>query len=345
MTRANLAFVSLLLAGATACGGGSGAHHAPLPLVTPPVRAAAPAALRATLSARRTPLAPSALVVGAGTLDPAGFQARFFAPGPTDLFGILGAIDQRIAGINSRLASADPSPCLAQPPVAFELTPWGQAVPFYAQCYERVTGPDGVTPAGFVQWAEVAGAFYLYAPVGAGHVAAIVTPVAGVAGSFTVHAWIGVGYTNVDTLQGTWDSGSYGVIEIQADPGAGILEMTAAGVGLGFCGAQLRSDGTSVFGVGSIDMGASCVAADSLCVAASDLAAPGICADGAPVTALALPPIGRLAAQGSPGGQIAGQMFAESLYPAGGGNVTLDGSAGDALAIGPAAPTPGASAF
>jgi hypothetical protein len=109
--------------------------------------------------------------------------------------------------------------------------------------------------------------------------------------------------------------------------------MTTAGLGEGYCGVQINSDGTSIYGEGSTDMGAPCNAVDSLCVSA-DLTTTGTCTN---LMTFTLPAIGRKAGMGR-------SAFDASLYPAT-PNITLDGTATDSLTFGPQAPTPGVPSF
>ena len=62
---------------------------AALPLVTPPVRAAAPIGLQP--GQHRAKYRPRDLSAG-------DIQSRFFGAGPTDIFNILQSIDDRLAG-------------------------------------------------------------------------------------------------------------------------------------------------------------------------------------------------------------------------------------------------------
>jgi hypothetical protein len=340
MTPCFLAAVVSGLAGLAGCG-----KHGPdrYPLVKPPVVAATPSGFKSASLAAST--VRSAALAGGG-LSASEFKARFFSTGPTDIFGILDGIDSRIGDINSQ-ASGDKrsAACLSQTPVAYSITPWGQSVTMYAQCYESVTVPGPSTGASFVQWGQKDGVTYLYTAIGAEHVAVIATPIAGVADHYKVQAWIGLGYSNSGCGPGTWDGCSYGVMQLVADASAGEFEFTVAGVGFGYAGAQLKSNGATVYAAASTDMGTTCGAVDSLCVAASDLTTPGTCADGTALTTFDLPAIGREAVAGSDVPPINGGTFAASQYPASGANVTLNGTASDALAFGPAAPTAGVGSF
>jgi hypothetical protein len=110
--------------------------------------------------------------------------------------------------------------------------------------------------------------------------------------------------------------------------------MSVAGIGFGFCGAQLRSDGTNVYATGSEDMGATCQPVSSSCVLASDLATAGTCTS---LMTFTHPALGREAGMGA-------TTFAASLYPSP-PNLTLDGTMNDDLHFGPTAPTPGVASF
>ena len=132
-------------------------------------------------------------------LDAANVKSRFFSAGPTNIFSILGEIDGRINEINERSRGKD-VPCLSQPAVPYTLTPFGQSVPFYAQCVSQVSTPTptSATPAraAFFQFGQKDGTTYLYETIGAESIGARVAPVVGSPGQYTVDAWMGVGYEN-----------------------------------------------------------------------------------------------------------------------------------------------------
>jgi len=273
-----------------------------LPLVTPPVRAAVPSSLGGQT------LAPRAL-------DSADVKSRFFSPSPTSVFRILEEIDGRVASINDRSQNEGKHPCIDQAPVAYTLTPWGQSVTFYAQCYETIGN-------GFLQFAKKDDVTYLFVNVGS-PVAARIAPVPSAPGKYTVHAWLSIGDGKTE--------GSYGVIELEADETRSAFEMTVAGIGFGYCGAQLKSDGQNVFGKGSLDRGATCQPTDTFCGAAKDVALPGTC--GAPLETFSLPPLGRKA------GSLGGKSFGASEYPGASDSIVLDGSPAAGGAFRPTGPT------
>jgi hypothetical protein len=314
--------LGLLPLGFTGCVGGSAAD---LPMIVPPVRAATPAGLAAA--------SPASPANAEAPLSATEFRDRFFNPagGPTDVFRILADIDGRITEVNDA-ALDQPRGCLDATPTTYDLVAFGQHVPFAAQCYRTFAGASG--PPAFMQFGKLDGLTYLYVTGGATRVAARIAP--GRDGQPVVDVWYGVGLTN-DTCSsdGSFDGCSYAVTQIHASPEAHAFEMSVAGIGVGFCGIQVWSDGTTIFGSGSADMGATCRAAANLCVSARDLASPGDC-DEPPV--FSVPALGRKAGAG-------GRAFGASRYPDE-PNIKLDGTAADSVHFGPGeAPTPGVAAF
>jgi hypothetical protein len=297
---------------------------ADLPLVSPPVRAATPPGL--------TGATVAGLLGVDAMLSASEFRDRFFNPagGPTDVFRILGAVDERLDEANAA-AIDSPRPCLEQEPVTYALSPFGQDVAFAARCYRRFGAAS--SPAAFMQFGRREDVTYLYVTGGAARVAARITQAANEA---VVDVWYGVGYTNASCgTDGTFDGCSYAVTQIHAEPALHAFEMSVAGIGVGFCGIRIRSDGTSLYGVGSADMGMTCGEPAMLCVAAADLSAPGSCDS---LATFSIPALGRKAGAGA-------HAFGASTYPSP-PNITLDGTSSDSLGFGPAdAPTPGVADF
>lgn len=308
------------LSGCTKAGTG-----ADLPLVTPPVKAAAPAGFQTR---------------GGRALDSADIRSRFFTTGPTSVFAILTAIDDRISGINTQAATSTAA-CLSQTPVAYTITPWGQTVTMYGQCYQNVGTPTAADPS-LVQWGKKDGVTYLYTAVGASRVAVIATPITGTS-NYTVQAWMGVGYTNSTCGAGSWDTCSYGVIQLEANSNTSTFEMVVAGMGFGYCGAQLKSDGTSVYLTGSTDMGTTCNAIDTACVSSANISNAGTC--GSTLTTFSLAALGRKTATGTNTGTVPIATWAATQYPSTPGTVTLNGTATDDLYFGPLTATTGVGAF
>ncbi|MDB4972761.1 MAG: hypothetical protein JWN48_1102 [Myxococcaceae bacterium] len=354
---------SLAAAGADA----AAAHGTNLPHVTPLVRSAAPPGLGGASALRIQPQ-DGRLQGKLQALDSVDLKSRFFTEGPTSIYRLLAEVDARIDEINMRSLGST-APCLSQPPVRYDVSAFGQSIPFYAQC------SLGAGPSSFLEFGEKDGVIYLYVAGGVQHAAVRLTreplaaatdagvpgatdagaaaaPDAGEAdaattapgpfdagtasGTYRVDAWMGLGYNNATScgpMRG-FDGCSYGVIELHADPTSRLVELSVAGVGFGYCGAQLRADATNVFARGSIDMGMTCLSTSELCVAASDVTTPAVCSAG--LTKFVSPALGRKATVGSQ------QSFGESQYPGSANNqITLDGSATDSLALGPIAPADG----
>jgi hypothetical protein len=303
----------LLLVGCASPAGTS----ANLPLITPLVRGATPAGLDGA-SARVTIHALDA------TLSPTDIRDRFFSPGPTEVFQILQSVDDRIAEVNMASAGGAHA-CLGDPPVGYTMHVFGQDVPFAAQCFRTFTTPSAGPPA-FMQFGSDGTATYLFVTGGAARLAARVEGDA-------VDVWYGVGYTNASC--GSFDGCSYGVTQIAATPSTHAFEMTVAGVGVGYCGVQLRSDGTLLFGEGSTDMGETCNTPATLCANAADLSPAGSCDA---VSTWTLPSLGRDAGAGA-------HVFGASQFPDAPA-IVLAGTATDSLGFGPGdAPTAGVGDF
>jgi hypothetical protein len=382
------------------------------PLVTPQVQAAAPTGLGGNAAPAGFSTADLPIVdgsapppdgfpdggAGSGSLSAADIKSRFFSDGPTDIYQILGAIDGRIGGLNTLIQTMSP-PCLSQPPVAYPIQPFGQSVTLYAQCAELV-GSSAPADPGFVQFGQKDGVVYYYSAVGAGWIAAVLTPVGaadagagpsaedasaessaqdasagsgdqdasagsgdqdasgadamalggdagGASAAYVVQAWAGVGYLNATgcgAMNG-YDDCSYGVIELRADPSTRAFELSVAGIGFGYCGAQIKSDGTAVYGIGSPDMASVCGPVADLCVAASDVTTPVSCSPA--LQSFVLPALGRVSSigpnAGGPGVDAGSNAaWAPSEYPGGAANsITLDGTSSDSIHFGPTSPTAG----
>lgn len=333
---------------------GSAPSTATFPLVTPPVKAAAPRGFGgATGGSHATPFHPGRFL----TLDTNDIRSRFFSMGPTNVYGLLGSIDDRIQGYNMRTQNGGPA-CMQAEPVAYTIHPFGTDVSFYAQCVDKIGSSNPADP-GFIQFGTKDGVVYYYSAVGAGWTAAILTPNAPAptdagppATTYRVHAWSGVGYLNADGCgnKGAFDDCSYGVIELVADASTATFEMAVAGIGFGYCGAQLKSNGTLVYGVGSTDMGQTCNAQGTFCVQASDVMTSATC-DGDDVQMLTLTPLGRRESIGSGLAHLAsgidgGVAWGASQYPGSDANqVVLDGTGADSLRFGPTSPTAGVGSF
>lgn len=336
MLRAALATSSLIAAAIVfaACSSNdsnSSSSGQNYPLIAPPVKAAAPTGFGGTAFVEAVPARGGARTLTA--LDPADFKQRFFGAGPTYIFRILSDIDSRIAGYN---ASTSKAACLTQTPVAYTLSAWGETINMYGQCYQLL-GSSYTGDPGLVQWGVKDGVFYLYTAIGAGWTAAIATPITGTS-NYKVEAWSSVGASNATGMT-SWDAGSYGVIRIKADQSTKNFEMSVAGMGFGYCGAQYKSDGTNIYGIGSVDMASSCAAPATICVKASDASTSATCTTDQQT--FTIPALGRVAGTG-----VAQANWGASAYPGGGSNtVHLTGLTSDDLHFGLTAPTSGVGAY
>ncbi|MBC7658102.1 MAG: hypothetical protein H7249_00185 [Chitinophagaceae bacterium] len=303
--------ISLTLASAVvfvSCGKDSATkgHSANLPHVTPPVKAAIPAKFQTALSGS----------------DVQGIADRFFNAdgGPSNIYQLLKNIDGSIDSINNFTGKSEKA-CVTQAPVAYTIHPAGIEVPMFAQCYQ-ILAAGAVSPvAGFNQYGVKDGVTYIYSNNAGNQFAAIVAPITGTTDKYTVKAWF-----TVPPSGAQWDSGSYGLMNLSANSDTKTFEFTAAGLGLGYCGAQLKSDATHIYASTSSDMNTSCSAQANVCVNAADITGATDCSDA--VKAFDLTPIGRLSSTGMT------SVHAASLYPAT-PNVMFDGTAADATHFGP----------
>jgi hypothetical protein len=280
---------------------GSADHGPQIPRITPIVRDAVPMGLNG--NAQR--LLP---ILNAGDI-----KDRFFGPGPSDVYAILQGVDGLIDEINIRSA-----PCKTQAPVEYTVEAWGQSLTVSAQC----TG-DTSLPA-FMQFGTASnGATWINVTNPTSRVLAKVTPIASATDAgpqqYTAHVWLTIPVNMLDCSSNM--RGSYGAIEIVADPTTKEFEMVVAGSGLGYCGVQVKSDATDVYVIGSQDNGSNCGAIDTLCGEASDVSMPSIC--GASTTTFALPSLGRQA--------VGACNMGASQYPASGNTVDISGSATDTV--------------
>lgn len=284
-----------------------------LPHLTPTVKAAAPAGLQAGL-------------VGTAVQ---GLSDRFFNAdgGPSNIFNLLANIDKTVDNINV-ITAGDEKACRSQEPVAYTINPAGLGlVTMYGQCYQVLAAGAVSTTAGLQQYGIKDGVIYLYSYAANGESAAIVTPLAGSEGKYTVKAWF-----SLSTGTGaTWDVGSYGLMNLYANSETKAFEFTVGGIALGYCGAQLKSDGTDIFASTSIDMGSTCNAVEDVCASAANLGDSTSCS--AAIKIFDLFPIGRRSATGS-------NVSGTSKYPLL-PNLDFDGTATDDIHFGPTTPIAG----
>ncbi len=248
---------------------------------------------------------------------------QFFGKGTTSIYSLLNKLDDLISQTNDALESDVSPPCLTQVPVSYSITPFGQTVMMYAQCFTQ--GKATVTNPDLFQFGTNEGIQYIYSADAAQRIAVILTPIEGSKTNYEVQAWIGLGYNNA----GTWDSGSYGVMQLKTNSLTKNFELSVAGIGFDQCGFQLISDGLNIKAEGSQDGGTICNIPQTICKAEGAGDVDGTCV-GLDFT---LPALGRKFI--SKGINGAANGFGETRYPSSGGNILLSGSIGDALYFGP----------
>lgn len=315
-----------------------------LPVVTPVVSAAMPAGLKtSTLLNVVQDVADTYRTQGnfrPFSLNVTEFKSRFFsATGPTQVLAtVLPSLDSRITDVNTQTANSN-SACISQTPVSYDISVFGQTVTMYAQCYYKI-GASYTGDPGFVQFGVKDKVIYIYAANGAEWAASVVTPIEGSTTDYTILAYLGLGYSNEFGCSSTWDGCSYGGMILEANSSTKAFELSVAGMGFGYCGAQLKSDGTNIYAEGSVDMGTTCVDSDSICLSATDATTTGTCST--ELSTFALPSLGRKTVA-STASLVVGS-WAVSKYPASAptGNLTLNGTATDDIHFGPSVPTTGA---
>ncbi len=334
-----------------------------IPLLTPPVKSVTPVGFGGGTASfiKSESLAPIGSVSSA-VLAATDIKSRFFSAGPTNLFRILADVDGRITEINSSRGN-----CIVQSPVSYLLSAPGETVTMYGQCYRRMLPASFTGDPSLFQFGINNNLVYLYSAIGAGRLAAIVSPlnsdgsplalpsitplaspspvasasptplpsVSPLPSSYKVEVWFTVGMGSPSA----YGTGSYGVGHLTANTVTKTFEMTVAGMGFGYCGAHLKSDGTNVYVKGSLDMGTTCEPTDELCVLASDVTTLGSC--GADLKTFSLTPLGKKAS-------TTGTSYPASEYPGGDLNiVTLTGAVDsggfctDGLGFGPTDTTKG----
>jgi hypothetical protein len=299
-----------------------------VPFLTPPIKSSCPNALTSDLFLRRRRLAE---------FNTDNIKERFFNAdgGPTNLFDIIADVDNRLQELNDRMPSFEA--CMQDDPTPYSFNVSGESLTFYAQCSDTLTDGMGSSSgvadsSSFMQWAFYNNTWYLYERVGATIVASqlrvdtsATNPSAPDDDSSSVqniHVWYSVGIMS--------RTGSHAVAHVYSNPAADVFEMTAAGVGIGYCGVQFRSSEGLFKATGSADgVGYVCEATDSACTLADNFDETGVCGS---MSNFSLPKLGRQA--------YADGTWEASLYPGGTENtVTLSNSGVDDAFFGPSSPT------
>ena len=77
-------------------------------------------------------------------------------------------------------------------------------------------------------------------------------------------------YFSVGNNMGPTQTGSRGLVHLEAKPKSNFMQVTAAGIGLGFCGVQFVTNGDKIMVTASADgPGGTCLALNSTCAAAN----------------------------------------------------------------------------
>lgn len=317
-----------LRAGSTPVDNGGSTTIIVLPYVTPPVAGAAPTVFVIDINTQSAPrFQTQSRKFSVQTLDPQTLISRFFNPsgGPSNVFGILKDVDAQVRGINAQINTVYKK-CMNNTPTAYTLSTWGLNTTFYAQCSQAGEIGNETHPLPFNQWAIKNKNYYLYSGGGESSVAAIIFNYNATGGPDSVRVWYSVGQIN--------RNGSHGVVEILAKPREATFEMTAAGGGLGFCGAQLKSNNITLNITGSEDNGATCTSPETLCVSAQNLNTAATCTGS--VNQFTLRAIGRMRYNNT--GQSVARIEGPSKYPSV-PNVYLTGKGFDSTFFGPRVPT------
>ena len=215
--------VGLVIGLLTTQNGGSSNSGVTLPLIKPPVDVSVPTALADSSSRRRLFTDISWWKDSKHhlmALDTNEIKSRFFTRSPTNIYDILKTIDERIDGINRRMAQFT---CINVESTPYSFYAFGANLTFYASCAEEL---DRSTSK-FVQWGfKNTTSFYIYIRSGvtimAGEI--VTSPVNASRPNITteeVSLYYSVG-VNSDLSQ------SHGVVHVHAKPESKTIEMTLA---------------------------------------------------------------------------------------------------------------------
>jgi hypothetical protein len=245
-------------------------------------------------------------------------KERFFDPSPTSVMDILGAIDRRLGEIETRAAESE-KPCLSDTPTDVAMTIYGESVTAKIQCV------DNLGATGFIAFGKDGDDWWIIDSVGASKTVAKATVLSD--GKNQVEIWGAVGFTNESSFS-AWDNGSYGAYHVKANTSTNALEMAAGGIGFGFCGVSLRSDGTNLYVKGSIG-DSSCATTADHCVLAQDLTSSSACAGS--IDTFTVGKLGRASVPSSAVVQASPASVTnwDASPWAGTSPVTLDGTSGD----------------
>lgn len=225
-----------------------------VPPLKPPVQAAAPSGLKL----ERRMLQETDFSFHGQVKD------RFFeSEGPSSIYLLLDRVDGRTKELNERATSIDNKECLSATPIQVDIPGWpGQNLTMWAQCYEQLSETL------FMMFGVRNNKVYLYEKDH--HVTILAYADIDSEDSTTfskvdIYFAVGNGYTPLQT-------GSRGLMHLEAIPGAtgvrsSLIQASMAGIGMGFCGVELVSDGEYIKITGSQDgIGGTCNNTRTICL-------------------------------------------------------------------------------
>jgi len=184
---------------------------------------------------------------------------RFFkSVGPSSIYPLLDRVDGRTRELNQRSTAIEGKECLFEDAIEVDVPGWpGETLTMWAQCYEQLSETL------FMMFGIRNNTVYLYEKDE----------------MVTILAYADLSETNVTTFSkvdiyfavgGAYESnqtGSRGLMHLEALPEENQIQASMAGIGMGFCGVELFSDGDKIKISGSQDgVGGACNATETICI-------------------------------------------------------------------------------
>lgn len=222
-----------------------------VPPLKPPVQAAAPEGFKVT-AARMRQLQTDFSFHGQ-------VKDRFFkSQGPSSIYPLLDRIDTRTRELNQRATALVGTECLTAEPIEVDIPGWpGEDLTMWAQCH------DQLSESLFMMFGVRNNTVYLYEKDS----------------MVTILAYGEINPTNVTTFSkvdiyfavgGAYtaaQTGSRGLMHLEALPEENHIQASMAGIGMGFCGVELVSDGDNIKIHGSQDgVGGACEDVETICI-------------------------------------------------------------------------------
>lgn len=184
-------------------------------------------------------------------------QTRFFASGPTEIRGILSAIDSRMTSL-ALMELESHRPCLDETPLLFGLTaPFDLSLDHHLSCLDEVSSTQ------WIGFGQKDGTWYLRE----GQTKGMLT-IAKIDAESNVEAWIAVANRAAVT------NSSQMLMHLKSTAATKTLELAVTGsnIGLG-CGVQFQANETHIYMSGRFDDPSGGLGADCSVVAPSTLCA------------------------------------------------------------------------